>query len=321
MNHNSTGYLKDVRVLVTGGGGFIGSNLVRRLLKEGAEVYVFDISKSKNIEDVLEYISFYNVDISDFSSVNKVINEILPEKIYHLGGFADPKRSFLDIERIIRINIQGTINLINAMNGKDYDCFIHVGTLEEYGNNPVPFTEKQIPDPMSPYSASKTSAAVFCKMFHKVFGSPTITLRLPVVYGQYQSPKMFIPELIISALLKKDFKMSEGEQSRNFIYVEDIVDGLIKASIKKEAIGEIINLGNEKEYKLKDVVTKVLDLMGNPIKPLIGALPYRNKEIMHYYCDGAKARDILGWYPKIDLDTGLKKTIDWYAKNYKNLIK
>ena len=309
--------LKDTRVLVTGAGGFIGSHLTRRLVDEGAEVSVFEISKTDNIKGVIDKTDLHRIDVCDFKSVHDTIRKIQPEKVYHLGAFVDTRRSFLNIDKIIQTNIQGTINLLNALDGTDYNCFIHLGTLEEYGDNPVPFTENQIPDPMSPYSASKTSAAIFCKMYHKTFGSPAITLRLPVVYGPYQSTKMFIPELICSALLKKDFKMSKGDQSRNFIYIEDIVDGLIKASVTKDAVGEIINLGSEREYKIKEVAIKILDLMGNPIKPLIGALPYRSGEVMHYYCDNKKAREILNWSPKTDLDDGLKKTIEWYTTKYK----
>ncbi|PKP61388.1 MAG: hypothetical protein CVT88_00200 [Candidatus Altiarchaeales archaeon HGW-Altiarchaeales-1] len=309
--------LKEVRVLVTGAGGFIGSHLTRRLVNEGAMVSAFEISKRDNINDLIDKIDFYNINLCDFESVRNTIKNIQPEVIYHLAGVVDVKRSFLDIDRIISANIQGTANLLHALEGINYDCFINTGTCEEYGDNPAPFVEEQMPNPVSPYSASKVWATFFCKMLYKTLGCPIITLRPFLTYGPYQFSNMLIPSTIISALFKKEFKLSKGEQTREFNYVSDIVDGFIKASLAKKAIGEIINIGNGKEYRIKDVVIKILDIMGNPIEPVIGALPYRPGETNHFYCDNTKAGELIGWESKIDLDTGLKLTIEWYTKEFK----
>lgn len=315
MVQRSIETLRDVRVLVTGAGGFIGSHLTNRLINGGAKVSVIDIARTDNLKDIINKVDFYKTDIRDFESVRKVVKIIQPEKIYHLGALIDARSSFLNVEKVFQTNVQGSINLIRSLENVDYDCFVNTGACEEYGDNPVPFTEEQVPNPTSPYSASKTSITLFCKMCYKSYNFPMITLRPTIAYGPCQSPKMFIPELICSALLKQDFKMSKGEQTRDFVYVEDVVDAYIKASTKKNAIGEIINIGSKKEYTMKDVVFKVLNLMGNPIAPLIGALPYRPREIMRYCCDNSKAKAILDWVPKTDLDDGLKKTINWYVSN------
>lgn len=309
--------LNNARVLVTGGGGFIGSHLTRRLVNEGADVSIFEISKTDNIKDISDKIDLYKIDVCDFESVKKTIKAIQPEKIYHMSAFTNVERSFLNMDKIIKVNVEGTINLLHALEDLDYNCFINTGTCEEYGDNPAPFTEDQMPNPVSPYSASKVSTTFFCKMLYKTHGCPIVTLRPFLVYGPYQSRSMLIPILITSALLKKEFKMTKGKQTREFNYVDDIVEGFIKASITKKAIGEIINIGNGKEYKVIDVVKKILNLMGNPIKPVVGALPYRPGETMHFYCNNSKARNLLGWEPKADLDAGLKLTIEWYTKELK----
>lgn len=186
-----------------------------------------------------------------------------------------------------------------------------------HGSGPVPFKEEQLSMPISPYSASKASATMFCLMYNKSLRHPIVTLRPFLTYGPNQNPTMLIPQVIISCLEKKTYKMTKGEQTRDFNYVDDVVEGYIKASTTKRAIGEIINLGWGKEYKIIDVVKKIVRMMNNPIKIEVGALPYRPGEVMHFYSSNIKAKEILGWNPKIDLDEGLKRTIEWYTENWR----
>jgi nucleoside-diphosphate-sugar epimerase len=306
--------LKDIGVLVTGISGFIGSHLARRLLEEGTEVHglVRESSNLWRIRDIKNQIKLHCVDLRDSDLVRKAVQDINPQKVFHMAAYVDVSRSFEVMDEMIEVNIKGTLNLLKALDGIDYDCFINTGTSEEYGDNPVPFREEQIPNPVSPYSASKVSTTMFCQMLHKTMGLPIITLRPFLTYGPMQESNMLIPSVIKKAITRERFEMTEGEQTREFNYVDDIVDGFIKASFTKKAIGEIINIGNGKEYKIRDVVFKILDIMGNPIKPLIGALPYREGETMHFYCDNTKVKELIGWHPKVSLEEGLKKTIDWY---------
>ena len=309
--------LRDIRVLVTGISGFICSHLARRLLEEGAEVHglVRENSNLWRIRDIKNRINLHYADLRDSESVRKAVQDIKPKKIFHLAAYVDVSRSFEVMDEMIEVNIKGTLNLLRALDGADYDCFINTGTCEEYGDNLVPFREDQIPNPVSPYSTSKVSTTLFCKMLYKTMGLPIITLRPFLTYGPMQESNMLIPSVIKRAINRERFEMTAGEQTREFNYVDDIVDGFIKASVTKKAIGEIINIGNGKEYRIKDVVVKILNIMGNPIEPLIGALPYREGETMHFYCDNTKARELLSWNPKVSLDEGLKKTIDW-SKNF-----
>ena len=315
--------LRDIKVLVTGISGFIGSHVVRRLLKEGAEVHglVRENSNLWRIQDIKNQINLHYVDLRDFESVRKAVHNIEPQKVFHLAAYVDVNRSFEVMDEMIEVNIKGTLNLLRVLDGADYDCFINTGTCEEYGDNPVPFREDQVPNPVSPYSASKVSTTIFCQMLHKTMRLPIITLRPFLTYGPMQESNMLVPSLIKKAIKRERFEMTAGEQTREFNYVDDIVDGFIKASLTKRAIGEIINIGNGKEYRIKDVVVKILNLRGNPIEPLIGALPYREGETMHFYCDNTKARELLGWNPKVSLDEGLEKTVDWYKNFYNGMRK
>ena len=309
--------LRHVRVLVTGVSGFIGSHLARRLVKEGAEVSGLDIKSSNlwRLADICDQVKLYSADLTDFGALQEVIQDIKPQKIFHLAAYVDVSRSLEVLDKMVEVNVGGTVNLLRALTGVSYDCFVNTGTCEEYGDNPVPFRESQSPNPVSPYSASKVATTVFCQMLHKTSGLPIVTLRPFLTYGPAQTNDMLIPSLIQKVLSGEAFEMTGGEQTRELNYVDDIVDGFIKASVSPKAIGETINIGNGVEYKIKDVVALVLRLMNSPTKPKIGALPYRPGETLHFYCDNTKAKEILGWTPRVALEDGLRMTIDWFQRN------
>ena len=309
--------LKNTKVLVTGISGFIGSHLARRLVAEGAKVYglVRESSSLWRIQDLKNQINLHYVDLKDFESVRKVAQDIKPQKVFHLAAYVDVSRTFEVLEETVEVNIKGTLSLLRALDGTGYDCFVNTGTSEEYGDSPVPFQEHQIPNPVSPYSASKASTTMFCQMLHKTRELPIITLRPFLTYGPGQESNMLIPSLIKKVIKGEALEMTQGEQTREFNYVDDIVDGFIKASTSPGAIGEIINIGSGLEYKIRDVVEMVLKLMNSPLKPKFGALGYRPGEAWHFYCDNTKAREILGWRPKVNLEDGLKMTINWFQKH------
>jgi UDP-glucose 4-epimerase len=302
------------RVLVTGGLGFIGSHLVRRLLAEGCEVYVFGNTETCNVSDVLGKIRIHDVDLRRFEDVKRSVEKIKPMKIFHLAAHVNVSRS-LDPAMMIENNFGGTVNLLKAAESVGYDCLINTGTCEEYGTNPVPFKEDQVPNPVSPYSVSKVKTTLFCQSYQKETGRPIITLRPFLTYGPSQRNNFLIPYIITSSLFGKEIKTTRGEQAREFNYVSDIIDGYILAAASERAVGEIINVGNGKEYKIRDVIRKILDAVGSSVK-VDSSLPYRNGEAMHFYCSNEKARKLLGWRPKTSLDDGLRKTIGWYKQKF-----
>jgi nucleoside-diphosphate-sugar epimerase len=310
--------LSNTKVLVTGASGFNGSHLIRRLVAEGAQVSGLVRSSSNlwRIQDLENEIKLYYADLKDYESLRKVVQDIKPQKIFHLAAYVDVSRSLEVMEEMVEVNIKGTLNLLRGSDGTGYDCFINTGTSEEYGDNPVPFRESQMPNPVSPYSASKVATIMFCQMLYKTKGLPIITLRPFLTYGPGQESNMLIPSLVKKAIRGETFEMTGGEQTREFNYVDDIVDGFIKAAVTPRAIGEIINIGNSQEYKIRDVVAMVLKLMNSPLKPKFGALAYRPGETWHFYCNNTKAREILGWRPKVSLEDGLRMTIDWFQKHY-----
>jgi nucleoside-diphosphate-sugar epimerase len=300
---------------LTGSSGFIGSHLGRELVNIGAELHLLDRLDVPDfrIRDYKDRAFLHHVDLKDADQLKNLVHEIKPEKIFHLASVTNVERILDTSVDITCNNLIGTLNLIRALDGISYQCLINTGTCEEYGDNPTPFHEEQQVNPVSPYSAAKASSSIFCRMFYKTLGLPIVTVRPFLTYGPFQDPKMLIPHTIISALKGESFKMTGGKQTREFNYVSDIVDGFIKAATSPKAIGQVINIGNGIEYQIRKVVEKILDMMNATIKPEIGALPYRAGETWHFYCSNKKAKNIMGWEPKVTLEEGLNKTISWYS--------
>lgn len=298
--------LSGKRVLITGATGFIGKRLVEKLLSENADVYKISGSQTPDAKS-------FRLDITECETLEKVVEKIQPQIILHLAAIPDQKYSIKATWDMVQVNVQGTVNLLDSLRSVSYECFIHVGSYKQYGDGKTPFKEDQELKPLSPYAASKTAAEVFCKFYVKVFESPVIMLRLSTVYGPGQDDHHLIPEIIKHCLDKKDMITTKGEQIRELTYVDDVVEAMIKASTKRAAIGEIINIGSGEAHKVKDVVQKIIKLMGNPIK-VIPKLPYGKKEIQKMIGDNTKARRILDWKPRTNLEEGLKKIIEWFEK-------
>ena len=303
------------RALVTGATGFIGSHLAERLVAEEAEVTlaVEPGASRANITSILDRVHVHEVDLRKAQTVWQLVRERQPSKIYHLAavGVTDPG---VDPTLAAQVNVLGTLNLLEALKETECNCFVNTGTCYEYGHNTPPMHEDQMVDPINAYAASKSAAWILCNMYHRTHGYPVVTVRPFTVYGPRQSPRALIPQTIISALRGEDFAMTGGEQTCDFTYVDDVVGGYISASLTEKAIGQTINLGTGEEHAIKDVVLKVLELMGNPVEPLIGELPYRPTEVWRLCSDSSKARELLGWQPRVSLEEGLGQTIAWYTE-------
>lgn len=304
------------KIIVTGADGFIGRNLLERLAKTNDEIFTITYPEKGQERICGKNIKNFVLDISDSKGVEGLINQVRPDKAFHLAAVTKNERSFSMIDEALRNNVAGTLNLFRGLGQANCKRVVNMSTCEVYGQSEKPFVETQCLSPMSPYSASKSAVDLFAGMLFRTMGSPIVTLRMTLVYGPHQRENMLIPQIIISALEKKDFEMTLGEQTRNFIYIEDVLDAIILASETEGIEGEIFNIGTQEEYKVRDIVTKIINLMNSPIKPLFGKKPYREPEIWRYRCNFDKARRILKWQPKVTLDDGMNKTINWYIKKY-----
>jgi UDP-glucose 4-epimerase len=303
------------RVLVTGGSGFIGSHLVRRLLERGAEVGVTvrygNVMKNERLKDIYSRIRVIEADLRNRGALTQVL-DYKPQVVFHLAAYNHVGESFTQVEECFDVNAKGTANLLDACN--DAEKFVYMSTSEVYGHQTsVPFVESMNPEPISPYAITKYAGELYCRMKQRMSGTvPIMIVRAFNTFGPYQSSKAIIPELILNCLQGRPVLTTAGEQTREFNFVTNIVDGLVLAAQKPEKVEGPINLASGVEVPIRDVVKKIADLTQTKSKVEIGALPYRPTEIWRMFADCKRAETLLGWEPKVNLDEGLKITADWF---------
>ncbi len=311
-------------VLVTGASGFIGSHLSRYLVNLDAEVHVFvrDSSDRFRLFDIKDRVTVWHGDITHYSSVYNCLANARPNVIFHLAAARDVTRDIRLLDPMFNTNLTGTINLFRAVQeaGISPACIVNTGSSEEYGNGQTPFVESQREMPVSPYSASKAASTHLAQMLHRSIGIPVVTLRPFLAYGPGQDADMFVPSLIRHCLQKKDFRMTSGDQTRDFVYIDDVIDAYLRAAFSSSAIGEVINIGSGNEYCIRDIAEKILQKMGSPIRLIIGAMEKRQGEADHFFCSNKKANDVLAWSPKTSIDEGLDRTIVWFRDSSRDTL-
>lgn len=309
--------LKNKKILITGATGFIGANLARYFLKNGADISIF-IRKTSNkwrIHDILEDTSGYRVDLVDTVKLRRIIKKIKPHIIIHAatyGGYQFQK----DTQKIIETNFTGTVNLINACKSIDFELFINTGSSSEYGIKPKPMKETDMLEPVNEYGASKAAATLYCHAVLKKESRPVVTVRLFSPYGYYEEKNRLIPSLILSCLKSKNPKVSSPNSVRDFVFIEDIMDAYKKVIGNKDNIkGEIFNIGFGEQHTVGEVAREIVRLTGNRVKPEWGKVNNPRQEPKFWQADITKTKKLLGWHPEHDLKRGLTKDIDWFKAN------
>jgi nucleoside-diphosphate-sugar epimerase len=312
------GDLTDRRVLVTGGSGFIGSHLTRRLVAEGAQVHALTSNVSSvypaRLLDLRDSIQLHEASLDDRGAMQLLADEVRPEYVFHLGAYTHVGKSWQRVDECIQVNIQGTVNLLMALAPHGFTRFINTGTSEIYGDVDVPFHEAAAVHPISPYSVSKHAAEEYCRLFAEARSLPIVRVRPFNAYGPMQSPDRVIPEIITRGLQGRPLQMTQGNQTREFNFVTDLADGFVVLATAPGIDGELFNLGCGREVSMRDLATTILTLLGDPIVPKFGAIPERPIEIPRMYADTAKTRARLGWTAPTSLEDGLQQTIDWYRE-------
>ena len=310
--------LGGARVLVTGATGFIGSHLCRRLIHDGAEVHALTSTVSSvspvRLVDVRDRITLYGGNLNDSGAMDSVVGRADPAVVFHLGAYTHVGKSWDRIDECIQTNVHGTVNLLQALARSRYQRFVYTSTSEVYGDVEVPFREDALVDPLSPYAVSKYAGERFCRMLHRGRAWPLVVVRPFNAYGPAQSPDRIVPEIIVKGLRGERLAMTKGHQTREFNYVEDLVDGFVRAATVPGVEGEVFNIGGGEEISMRDLARSILGLMGDPITPQFGALPNRPTEIWSMRSDVSKATSRLGLRPARPLQEGLQRTISWYRR-------
>lgn len=304
---------KNKSVLITGGAGFIGANLTRRLIKLNLNVNLL-IRPSANLfrlSDILSRIKIHETDILNKQALSKRIKAINPSIIIHLATYTK-YRNQKDYEQMVETNINGTLNLLNACNNINYDVFINTGSSSEYGTKNNPMKEVNLLEPISFYAATKASATLLCQVFAKEYRKPIVTLRPFSVYGPFEEKDRFIPVIIKAIIKNKPINLTPGKQRRDFIYIDDVVDIYIKTMKKRKTLsGEILNMGTGQEYTNDEVVQTLFKVTGEKVPVKKGAFPKRIWDTPHWVADISKTKTMLNWKPKFTLEKGLQETYNW----------
>ncbi len=293
--------IKNKRVLVTGGNGYLGSFLVKALEKENANVFVV----SRNSELLYNHFA---VDITDFDAIHKVVQEIQPDIVFHLAANISRNRDFAIYTDMAKVNVTGTLNVLQALQNLDAH-FIFTSSSEIYGNNKSPFHENQLPKPVSPYSLSKVNAEMLIQTYCLNHNKKFTNLRIFNFYGEHMPEDFFIPQMINSLKREEDFLMTKGEQTRDFLYVDDVVEALLLTATNTNSYNETMNVCSGKGTKLSELATEVNEKMNAKAKIILGAIPYRDNEVWEMIGDNSKIKQKLGFEPQVNLENGIKRVL------------
>ena len=313
-----------MRLLVTGGAGFIASNFIRMVLSQHPEAFIVNLDKltyAGNLENLGEYLKhpnhkFIKGDICDGTLIEKIIDEYKIEAILNFAAESHVDRSILAPKVFIETNITGTLTLLEAVRDKNIQRFVQISTDEVYGSlgPDGKFTESTPLSPNSPYSASKAAADHLVKAFGHTWGLKYNITRCSNNYGPYQFPEKMVPLMINNALQDKELPIyGDGLYVRDWLYVYDHCTAVWKVLTEAPA-GENYNIGGCNEKTNLEVVEIILQRLGKP-KSLVKHVTDRPGHDRRYAIDATKIIEQLNWQPTVSFEEGLSKTIDWYLQN------
>ena len=295
-------------ILIAGGTGFIGFHLAKKCLSLNWSVTSLSTNKPKKNRK-LKKVNYKICDVSNYNQINK---KIKPDYDYvvNLAGYVDHTNK----PKTMKSHYIGCKNLSNFFLNSKIKKFVQIGSCIEYGKIESPQKEiKQNKKTFSIYGKAKLLSTIFLQNFYKKYNFPVTILRLYLVYGPFQDTNRVIPVTIINALKNKSFNCSNGQQLRDFTYIDDIISAIIKTLKNLKSSGEIINIGSGKPIAIKKVIIKICGLL-NSGKPLFGKIDLRKDEIMKLYPNINKAKKILRWNSRTPLEIGLRKTIKFFSK-------
>jgi nucleoside-diphosphate-sugar epimerase len=301
------------RALVTGGTGFIGANLVRRLLRDGHQVHLLvrPTHKSWRIADILPECRLQHAELADRTAVGQVLQRCKPEWIFHLagyGGYHDEQ----DVGAMVATNITGLFNLREAALDVGFEAFINGGSSSEYGYKDHAPSETEHVDPNSDYAVTKAAATHLCRFTALSTGVRMITLRLYSVYGPYEEPTRFIPTLIREGLRGGFPPLVAPDTARDFVFVDDAVEAFIcAATTSNQRPGAVYNVGTGVQTTIRAAVElcqKVLAIEG---QPSWGTMPRHRWDTNVWVADAMVIRQALGWEPRTSFESGFRRTVEW----------
>jgi UDP-glucose 4-epimerase len=300
------------RILLTGGSGFVGANLARRLIAEGHDVHLVLRPEHKPWRLArLDTSSFVQADLADAGSIAAAVREIRPDWVFHLAAHgAYPSQTGWD--QMLLANVVGTANLVEASLEAGVESFVNTGSSSEYGFKDHAPPEDETVEPNSDYAITKATATLYCGFMARTHGARIRTLRLYSVYGPWEEPTRLIPTLIVNGLRGTLPPLANPRVARDFVYVDDVCDAYLAVAADTHAeVDAVFNVGTGMQTDLETVVGLARRLLGVDQEPDWGSMPDRKWDTTCWVADSRKIREQLGWTPRRSLESGLTATIDW----------
>ena len=307
-------------VLVTGGAGFVGSHIARALVESGARVRVIDnlsTGYQKNVEAIGPDVDFVKADVADEQALHKVLNDV--ELIFHEAAIPSVPRSVDKPTETHKASVDATFKLLLAARDHKVRRLIYAASSSAYGDQPeLPKREDMKPAPLSPYAVAKLVGEYYCQVFTRVYGLETVALRYFNVFGPRQDPTSQYSGVIsrfMSALTNgaEPVIYGDGEQSRDFTYISNVVDANLRAAESREAVGEVINIANGHRTTLNELLETMKTVTGN-FQVTARHEPPRAGDVRDSLADLTRARTLLGYEPRVGLEEGLRLTFDWWTR-------
>lgn len=313
------------KVLVTGAAGFIGSHLVETLVREGHSVRAFVRYNSSNYKgnlallapEVLAHVELYPGDLRDAEAVSHAVAGM--DTVYHLGAIIAIPYSYKHPEETVAVNVNGTLNVLQAMRQHGTGCGVIVSTSEVYGSAQyVPIDEKHPLQPQSPYSASKIAAESIAISFHRSFNLPVVVVRPFNTFGPRQSARAVIPTIIAQALTSDVVRLGAIHTYRDYTYAGETARGLICAARHPDSYGHVVNLGTGRTETIGRIAEMVIKMIGRPVHLEANELQRMRpeaSEVLRLQADNRLAARLIKWGPSVQLEAGLRLTINWIAEH------
>jgi UDP-glucose 4-epimerase len=304
--------------LVTGGAGFIGSHVVHELVRRGEVVRVLDnlsTGRMVNLAHISEQIVFCEIDIRDLGGISRLFQHA--DYVIHLAAVPSVVRSIADPLMANAVNITGTLNVLLAARDAGVKRLVFAASAAAYGNNPtMPRVETLTPDPLSPYALAKLAGEYYCRIFTGIYGLETVALRYFNIFGPRQnpdSPYSGVLSKFVAAYQRGETPVifGDGQQSRDFTYVDNVVDATLKACTASQAAGKAINVGVGRSYTLNQTIALLNAIFGRQVVPKYD--PPRKGDVLHSLADISLARQVLGYEPQVSFEEGLKRTVAWFG--------
>jgi nucleoside-diphosphate-sugar epimerase len=290
------------RILLTGATGFLGSHLCQKLLRYGAEVHAVSRRMRSSIQPRLEW---WQTDLENLEEVKYLFQKVKPEIIFHLSGYVHGSPDLSLVLPTFHSLLKSIVNILTVATENECQRIIVPASLEEPDPGKIP---------SSPYAAAKWASSIYSQMFYQLYETPVVLARIFMTYGPGQPLTKVIPSTILSLLHKQSPKLSSGKRPVDWIYIDDVIDGLLLAALVPGLEGCTIDLGSGKLIPIYEIIHQLVNLINPQIKPLFGALQDRPLERIRF-ANVLYTHKKIGWQPSIPVEEGLRLTVDWFVEN------